>query len=114
MNELLSQYWDKLIAPVVGAIVWFFTKRHYQQVAIKEKETNIEGKEIQNITANFKVYQDLINDLEERFKARIEELEADLSKMKALNDELRKAVARQERYINKLQVKLDNYEKPTQ
>jgi uncharacterized coiled-coil protein SlyX len=110
MINFIKDNWVALLAPISSLLTYIFVKRKYQKKEIALKDKDIEGATIKNVTANFKVYQDLINDLEIRFKNRIDELELDLDKMKELNNELRKAVARQEKYINKLQLKLDKYE----
>lgn len=108
--EFILEHWEKLLAPITGIATYFFVTKKFQKRELAAKDADITGANLGNVTANFEVYQNLINDLEDRFKKRIQELEEDLEKMKVVNDELRKAIARQERYINKLQIKIDNYE----
>ncbi|MGK2864903.1 MAG: hypothetical protein ACSLE0_23425 [Chitinophagaceae bacterium] len=112
MNDLILDNWDKLLVPATAIITWVFVKRRYQNRELAKSDADLTGANLGNVTANFEVYQNLITDLETRFKNRIGELESDLDRMKALNEELRAAVQRQERYINKLLIKLDKYETP--
>lgn len=108
--EFILTHWEKLMAPVTGIAVWYYTKRTTQKSNEAIVAAEATSAHLGNITSNFKVYQELINDLEERFKKRIEDLEEDLDKMRVLNEQLRKAIAGQEKYINKLLTKLGNYE----
>jgi uncharacterized membrane protein YhiD involved in acid resistance len=112
LKEFIIENWEAILVPVTGLVVWIFSKRHFQKLQLESDQIDNNTKNLGNVTANFEVYQKLIDDLEVRFKNRIEELEKDLDKMKTLNNELRSAVARQERYINKLLIKLDSYENP--
>jgi len=109
--DFIIQNWKELIwSPLVGITVWYFTKRNLQKTSEDKSRASVTGDNLGNITVNFKVYQDLINDLEERFKKKINDLEEDLNKMKILNEELKRAISNQERYIKKLKAKLDSYE----
>lgn len=100
------------LVTVIGiTVAWFVGDQKILKNKAKLSEEQVDSAKLGNITANFKVYQDLINDLEDRFKKRIDELEIDLEKMKTLNQELRRAISNQEKYIKKLQEKLDSYEK---
>jgi len=112
MESFIVENWETLLVPISSIVTYLFVKRKYQQRELAQKDAELTGANLGNVTANFEVYQNLINDLENRFKARIEDLEADLEKMKAINEDLRKAVSRQERYINKLLIKIDGYENP--
>lgn len=111
MLEFLIQNWEQFIwTPIVGFVTWYFTKRNLQKAEEAKATADVTGAHLNNITANFEVYQNLINDLEARFKARIQELEEDLEKMKVINEDLRKAVSRQEKYIKKLLLTIEGYE----
>jgi IS1 family transposase len=110
MKEFLVQNWERLMIPLTGIVAYFFSKRKYQKRDLAKSDAQIESQNLENLSKNFQVYQDLVDDLEIRFKKRIEELEVDLIRMKTLNTELRQAVARQEKYINKLIIKIESYE----
>ena len=111
MNWLTNNWEIILTLIIIPIITWFAGRKHLMQSQVKLSDAEVTGATINNIIANFKVYQDLINDLEERFKHRIEELEGDLEKLKTLNKELRKQIGINERYIKRQQVKIDEYEK---
>ena len=105
--ELISGIIFTIFGPVIA---WVVGRKRKEAQLIREQA---EAKDVQlgTISTNFKMYQQLIDDLELRFKRRIEELEEDLDKMKTLNTELRKAISNQEKYIQKLKERLRNYEK---
>lgn len=107
--KLLLDNWEILLA-IGGPILAWIGGRSRMRAQLKKAEAEAKDVELGTISSNFKVYQDLINDLEDRFKRRIEELEEDLGKMKTLNTELRKAISNQERYIERLKEKLKSYE----
>lgn len=109
MNFIL-QNWEIIMA-IIGPIAGWCGNRAYKKNQLKKEKAQTTEVELNTISTNFKVYQDLINDLESRFKSRIEELELDLAKMKTLNKELRTAISDQETYIKKLKKKLEEYEK---
>jgi len=111
MLEFLEKNIQWIIMTGGIVVAWFVGKKDLLKSKVKLSQVEIEAQEIENVTSNFKVYQDLITDLEDRFKSRIDDLELDLEKFKDLNLELRKIIANQERYNKKLQTKLDKYEK---
>lgn len=112
MQELLNENWKFVLTVIILPLVtWFAGRKHLMYSNIKKSQAEVTEAELGNITSNFKVYQDLINDLERRFKVRIQELEEDIAKIKLLNEELRKQISSQEKYIKKQQEKIDNYEK---
>lgn len=109
MNFIIDN-WELILAGLTPIAGWFGGRKMLKS---QLKKSNEEAKDIElnNISSNFKLYQDVINDLEDRFKKRIEELELDLEKIRTLNSELRKVVRNQENYINKLREKIKSYEK---
>ena len=111
MIHYITENWETIALIVGPLLAWFAGDKKIFKNKVVLSNEEVKSAELNNITTNFKVYQDLITDLENRFKNRILELEEDLNKMKVLNEELRKALGNQERYIKKLQVKLESYEK---
>lgn len=99
-----------IIAPIVSGVLGWTGSYGLRKVKLKGENNNVIGGEIDLLSQNFKVYQELINDLENRFKMRITELEEDLERIVSLNRELRNALSTQERYIKKLKLKLKSYE----
>jgi uncharacterized coiled-coil protein SlyX len=110
MNYII-EHWETIALIVTPILAWFAGDKKIFKNKVELSNEEVKSAELNNITVNFKVYQDLITDLENRFKNRIFELEEDLNKMKILNEELRKAIGNQEKYIKKLQNKLEDYEK---
>jgi len=106
----IAENWEKVMIPITGIVAWFFTKRDAQKVALEKSEADVTGANLGNVTDTFKVYQNLINDLETRFKSQMDDLQGEIEELRVLNGELRSAVNRQEQYINKLKIKLTNYE----
>lgn len=111
MEEFLSNNLQFLIGTIGVIIAWFVGKKDLLKKKVKLSQAEVESQEIENVTKNFKVYQDLITDLENRFKGRIDELKLDLQIIKDLNLELRKVISNQEKYIKKLKIKIEKYEK---
>lgn len=106
LNEIIIQ----AIAFITLLGGWYFDRKKLNS-QLKQSQSETTASDLGNISKNFEVYQSIINDLELRFKTRILELEEDLSKIKVLNEELRKVISDQEKYIKKLQKNLDKYEK---
>jgi fido (protein-threonine AMPylation protein) len=111
MIQFIANNWQAIIGTIGIVIAWFVGDKNLLKNKVKLSDEEVDNAKLGNINANFKVYQELINDLEIRFKNRIHDLEEDLDKMKILTLELRKAVSDQETYIKKLHKKLESYEK---
>jgi len=106
----IAEHWEKVLIPIAGIVTWFFTKKDAQRIAREKSEADVTGANLGNVTDTFKVYQNLINDLELRFKAQLEDLQTDIDELRTVNNELRAAVNRQEQYISKLKIKLTQHE----
>lgn len=111
MQEFLTNNIQWIVMTGGLIVAWFVGKKDLLKKRVKMSQAEIDSQEIENVTKNFRVYQDLITDLEERFKSRIDVLELDLEKFKDLNLELRKVISNQEKYITKQKIKIDGYEK---
>lgn len=108
--EFFVKYWEVLFAILSPIAAWVVGRRR-KEAQLKKEQAEAKELELGSVSSNFKIYQDVINDLEVRFKKRIEELEADLERMKTLNEELRKMLSGQEKYIKRLTAKVEKYEK---
>ena len=61
-NELIT-----IIAPLVSSLVtWYLTKRKFQKTQEEETRTAI-------LAQNLDIYQDMLNDLEARYRQQIKE-----------------------------------------
>lgn len=104
--ETIKQIVGFVIAP---AITWF-ASRKFKELEYKKKQTENDIAEVDNKSRVVELYKEALDDLDARFKGKISELEAELERIKALNEELRQAISDQEDYIHQLKTKIRNYE----
>ena len=55
------------ILPIITGIITWFASRKFKKAELRTVESEDTSGELSNISQNFKVYQELINDLEDRF-----------------------------------------------
>ena len=110
MNTI-SDNFTNIILPLITLIGGWIGNKELHKWRNRNAKNEATDGELNNISKNFEVYQKLIDDLENRFKSRILDLEEDLEKVKTLNEELRKTVSNYEKYIKKLKLKLTKYER---
>lgn len=108
--KFVIENFQTLFLPLITLIGGWIGSKELQKYKNKQAKSEATNSELNNISRNFEVYQTLIDDLENRFKSRITELEEDLEKVKTLNEELRKTISNYEKYIKKLKLKLAEYE----
>lgn len=101
---------QSILLPFITLIGGWIGNRELHRWKTKQEKNKADNTELNNISENFRIYQNLINDLETKFKSRISELEEDLEKVKVLNEELRRTISSYEKYIRKLKLKLAKYE----
>lgn len=97
MGEFISQLVSNnlttlVVSSLIGAISWFGSKRYFQQVELKQAETNVEGSITDNVVKNLDVYQRMFKDLDEvilKANKKIDELEAELEEITKLYKELK-------------------------
>lgn len=95
----------------IAGISMYFRGKKVQQLENNKSEKEIESTGIKVHEENIKLYQTLLDDLESRFKNRINILENDVTRMIKLNEEANEVINRQEKYINtkrKYITKLEN------
>lgn len=95
----------------IAGISMYFRGKKVQQLKNNKSEKEIESTGIKVHEENIKLYQTLLDDLESRFKNRINILENDVTRMIKLNEEANEVISRQEKYINakrKYITKLEN------
>jgi len=111
MKEFLISNWQA-IAGIVGVTgAWFGGKKHLLNSQVKQSQAEVTGANIDNVTATLDVYKRALDDLEVRFKKRIQELTEDLEILSIQNTELRKVISDNEKYIKRLIIKLKDDEK---
>ena len=112
MKEFLIQNWAIIVTLIIVPVLsWFGGRKHLLSSQIDQSQAQVTSTNIDNVTATLEVYKDALDDLEVRFKNRIADLESDLDRMSVLNTELRKVISGNEKFIKRLQNKLDKYEK---
>lgn len=85
MKEFILENIEYILTLVIlPTVTWFFSKRHFQA-----RELN--NKDIEIIRQNLKLYQELINDIESRYEAKlsklydeIQNLEIEITRLKEL------------------------------
>lgn len=111
MKEFILNNWQAIVGVIGVTGAWFGGKKHLLSSQVKQSQAEVTGANIDNVTATLEVYKGALDDLELRFKKRIGELEDDLNRMKSLNVESRKHISSLEKYIKRLQLKIEKYEK---
>lgn len=107
--NFIIENWEIISGAILTAAA-FIGGRKLKDIEIKKASEEVKGNALDNISSNFKVYQELINDLESRFKSRIIELEEDLERMRLVSIDMRNAITDNENYIKQLKSKLSKYE----
>ena len=86
--NIITEHWE-IISSTAAVVLAYFGGKKAKDIELKRGNEDYKSEALNNISSNFKAYQDLINDLEPRFKSRISD---------------------QENYIKKLKVRLLKYE----
>lgn len=71
--EILQQYGIPL---ATGLIAWY-KDTILIALNIKAKKTDIAGNEADNLSKNLKIYQDMIDDMKQRFELQLQAIEED-------------------------------------
>jgi len=109
------------ILPVVTAVVGFKWDLIMTKLNIKKEGINAENLTLNNLQKNLDIYQDMVTDLDKRYKSRIAEFEENFNKsmdrlrseideLKAINNELETMVKDQKMFINRQSRSLKYYE----
>jgi hypothetical protein len=76
------------LSPLTLILTWVLTKRHFQQKDLQLKDKDIESQSSDIISKNIKIYQDMLDDIEARYEAKlikrdeeIKELETKVEKL---------------------------------
>ena len=84
----------KEMAPYIGAVATFlagiYKDRILNALNIKKMKKEVDSSTSDVIEKNLKLYQEMIDDLDERHNKRIDTLEASVDKMRVENESLRK------------------------
>lgn len=85
------------LAPILAAIAGFKWDWIMKKLNIKKEEADLKNSSLDNLEKNIKIYQDLVTDLDERYKSRIKDYEENFQEtidrlrdeIKTLNDEVK-------------------------
>lgn len=81
-----------LISGILSAVAWFFTKRHFQDIELKQAEVNVESNVTDNVVKHLDVYKRLFEDLDEQLikaNKKIKELEIEIEDIENLYKQLK-------------------------
>ena len=108
--KFIVENWELLTA-VVTPVITFFAAKGMKDAQINRLKEELEGIKIINVSKNLEIYQDIIDDLNTKFKERLDDYALEIEELKTLNGELRKLVRDQYGLIARLESKLTKYEK---
>jgi len=83
--DLIEDYFKVIlvVTPIVaGIITWYFTSRHIDKKNLKLKDSEIENSGLDVILKKIKIYQDLLNDIEERCNSEMKKKNIEIQKLK--------------------------------
>lgn len=110
------------IAPIITAIGAYKWDWILQKLNIKQKKVDVEGSSLMNLQKNLDIYQEMVTDLDTRYKERIKDFEENFSRsmdklkseieeLKEINQQLEMMVREQREFITKQSKSLSYYEK---
>tara|TARA_R110000822_G_scaffold305011_1_gene430487 strand:+ start:1448 stop:1828 length:381 start_codon:yes stop_codon:yes gene_type:complete len=109
------------IAPILTAIGAYKWDWLMNKLSIKQKTADVEGTTLVNLQKNLDIYQEMVTDLDRRYKERIKDFEENFStsmdrlrveieELRQVNQELEKIVREQKEFITKQAKSLKYYE----
>lgn len=109
------------IAPILTAIGAYKWDLIMKKLNIKKEGINAENLTLNNLQKNLDIYQDMVTDLDKRYKSRIAEFEdnfnksmdrlkSEIDELKVINNELETMVKDQKMFINRQSRSLKYYE----
>lgn len=110
------------IAPVLTAIGAYKWDTIMKKLNINQKGADIESTTIDNLQKNLDLYQEMVTDLDKRYKERVKDFEEsfiasmdklnlEIEALKKVNAQLEEMVREQKMFITKQSKSLDYYEK---
>lgn len=91
---------DYVVPLAVGVFTWLTKDRILDALNIKRAAVEVDDARIRTIQGNLDLYQEMLTDIETRYRARLFELEEELEKFKGLTKQLQDVVERQEQIID--------------
>lgn len=95
MNDFFDQIavW---LTPIGLVLTWLFTKRHFQKKNLKLKDGEIEDQGANVVSKNLKIYQNMLDDIEKRYEAKLAQRDLEIKLLNEKIDKLIKKVAKLE------------------
>lgn len=90
--EQLAQISMYLLPPITMLLTWVLTKRHFQKKDLQLKDGDIEAQTSDIISKNIKIYQDMLDDIEARYEAKLAKRDLEIKHLEAKVDKLIKEV----------------------
>lgn len=85
--EFFKEYMGEAItAFIIGFSTWFFARQ--------KNKIDLEGGELANIESNLTLYQKIIDDIDSRYKVRMNEYEEEIRTLRGEIEELRQQVVK--------------------
>lgn len=100
---------DYGIPAITGVVAWLSKDRILNVLNIKQKKTEVEDARIRTIQGNLDLYQEMLSDLDERYKRRLAELEAEIEKFRQLSEEMSTIIKEQKEFIDEQTIRLREY-----
>ncbi|WP_418513711.1 hypothetical protein [Corallibacter sp.] len=102
----------KYVGLVIGAITLWFKDAIAMKFGIKKNNKDLEKSSLNNLQQNMDLYQELVDDLDARYKARIERLQQEfdesfgklqneLNELREVNRKLNSIIEKQKKTIQK-------------
>lgn len=91
--QLLFSNWELLSIPITGALGWFFTKRHFESRELKEADISINSNSSDVVSKNLELYQRMLDDIEDRYQAKVSSRDIEIKKLEQENAELKISVS---------------------
>jgi hypothetical protein len=120
MEELFTKFLP-YIAPVITAIGAYKWEWIMLKLNLKQKTADVENTTLANLQKNLDIYQEMVTDLDKRYKERIrdfeenfsssmDKLKGEIDELKLVNRELEEMVKEQRLFIQKQSRSLVYYE----
>lgn len=106
MFEIIKTNWSEL-SLAVGGVVAYFGGRKTKNVQLKKEIQDLKSSESSNVARNMEIYQELLDDMQNRFKAQVQDIELIFEKkVEALQEE----ISRLTTVVDEFKERLSKYE----
>lgn len=111
--ESLLEHW-KLLATIIGGVLLWYKDLIAIRLGIKKETVSLETATIENLQRNLDLYQEMVTDLDVRYKHKLEEIQKSfdesITKLQSEIEALKEINEKLKIYIEKQNKKLKYYE----